>query len=46
MVTRVVLSDTDWLDCEPALKGVSIDMEYLLEDWLRATWAAKKASSP
>ena len=46
MVTRVVLSDTDWLDCEPALKGASIDTEHLLEDWLRAKWAAKKASSP
>lgn len=38
--------DTDWLDCEQALKSAAIETEHLLEEWLRATWSAMRHSGP
>ncbi|HCZ14952.1 MAG TPA: hypothetical protein DHV85_10210 [Candidatus Accumulibacter sp.] len=38
-----VACDTDWLDCEACLNGEGIAVEYLVEQWLRDKWAAKKA---
>lgn len=35
--------DTDWLDCEQALKSAAIETEHLLEDWLRAKWRAMQS---
>lgn len=34
--------DTDWLDCEQALKSAAIETEQLLEEWLRAKWSAMR----
>ncbi|MFB4391365.1 MULTISPECIES: hypothetical protein [unclassified Pseudomonas] len=35
--------DTDWLDCEKALKSAGVEAEHLLEEqWLRPRWRAKK----
>lgn len=38
--------DTDWLDCDDALKGANVEAEHILEDWLRAKWSEKKAKKP
>lgn len=35
--------DTDWLDCAEALAAADVEIEHLLEDWLRDKWAEKKA---
>jgi hypothetical protein len=37
-----VACDTDWLDCEPALTAAAIEIELILEDWLRAKWEEKR----
>lgn len=34
-------SDTDWIDCEPALQSVGLAVEHLLPEWLHATWRRK-----
>lgn len=36
-----VACDTDWLDCEASLVAAGLEVEHLLEDWLRAKWKAK-----
>lgn len=38
--------DTDWLDCDGALKAVKVETEHILEDWLRSKWSEKKAKKP
>lgn len=35
--------DTDWIDCEAALKLHDIDSEHLIEAWLRAKWKSMNA---
>ena len=34
-------SDTDWLDCQKALRVVGLEVENLLNDWLVARWHTK-----
>ena len=34
-------SDTDWLDCQKALRSVGLEVENLLNDWLVARWHTK-----
>ena len=34
-------SDTDWLDCQKALRAVGLEVENLLNDWLVARWHTK-----
>lgn len=36
-----VACDTDWIDWEDHLAGHGLNVEYLLEDWLRTKWRAK-----
>lgn len=33
--------DTDWLDCKAPLAAAGLEVEHLLEDWLRAKWQEK-----
>lgn len=37
--------DTDWLDCGDALGRAGLQVEHLLEEWLRAKWLSKKGSA-
>lgn len=37
-----VACDTDWLDCQASLETAGLEVEHLLEDWLRAKWKAKR----
>lgn len=34
--------DTDWIDCEKALKKHGIEAEHVIEDWLRAKWKSMR----
>jgi hypothetical protein len=36
-----VACDTDWLDCQASLETAGLEVEHLLEDWLRAKCKAK-----
>lgn len=36
-----VACDTDWLDCQESLGAAGLEVEHLLEDWLRAKWKTK-----
>lgn len=36
-----VACDTDWLDCQAAVEAAGLEVEHLLEDWLRAKWKTK-----
>ena len=33
--------DTDWLDCNVPMEAAGLDVEHLLEDWMRARWLVK-----
>lgn len=35
--------DTDWLDCGSALAAAGVEVEHILEDWLRAKHLVKHA---
>ncbi len=35
--------DTDWLDCGAALRAKGVEVEHLLELWLRSKWRTMKA---
>jgi len=35
--------DTDWFDCEDALKAHGVPVEQLLDTWLRKKWRAKRS---
>ena len=38
--------DTDWLDCEAALKAAAVETEHLLEhEWLRPKWQRMKGGA-
>jgi len=42
--TRLVNAcDTDWFDCEDALKAHGVLVEQLLDAWLRQKWCAKRS---
>ena len=34
-------SDTDWIDCQQALRTAGLEVENLLPDWLQARWHVK-----
>lgn len=34
--------DTDWLDCADALAAHGVDVEHLIEEWLRRKWQAMR----
>lgn len=34
--------DTDWLDCDDALREAGVEAEHLLKDWLHEKWNQKK----
>jgi len=35
--------DTDWFDCEDALKAHGVLVEQLLDTWLRKKWRTKQS---
>jgi len=35
--------DTDWFDCEDALKAHGVLVEQLLDTWLRERWRTKRS---
>jgi hypothetical protein len=37
--------DTDWLDCADALSDNNIDVEHLVEDWLRIKWQTMRTEA-
>ena len=37
--------DTDWIDCEEALSSHMVEIQHLIEDWLRSKWAAMQVTA-
>jgi hypothetical protein len=37
--------DTDWLDCADVLSDNDIDVEHLIEDWLRKKWQTMRTEA-
>lgn len=37
--------DTDWLDCAEALAAHGVDVEHLIEDWLRRKWQSMRGAA-
>jgi len=39
------VSDTDWIDCQAALRAVGLEVENLLPEWLQTRWRSKHPST-